>query len=117
MRRPPGRESGQLTVVVVGVIVSTLIALAGAVAVTRAISAAHSARSAADLAALAGAAQVVRGEPLGACAAAARLARANGASISSCSVEPDGSVVVAVMVTISPRWGQTAHAVARAGPG
>jgi secretion/DNA translocation related TadE-like protein len=76
----------------------------------------RSAQSAADLAALAGAAARQRGED--GCAVAAELARANAAELVTCSVLGD-DVLVRLEVT-GPRWlGQTADltAQARAGPG
>jgi secretion/DNA translocation related TadE-like protein len=74
------------------------------------------AQSAADLAALAAASAVADG--LDGCAAAARIAAANGAAVHSCGVS-GREVTVGVVVT-GPRWlGQSAdlEAEARAGPG
>lgn len=101
-----------------GVIGALVAALLGAVDVTRSIAAAHVARSAADLAALAGAGVAVRGgAPAAACSAASRLATANHAVLATCSIAADGSVRVTVTVNSRGRWARTAHAAARAGPG
>jgi secretion/DNA translocation related TadE-like protein len=96
-----------------------LLLLVGAAAgVVGAIVAAHrGAQSAADLAALAGAAAVAGhagGDP---CATAGEVAVANGARLVSCAVE-DADVVVEVTVR-GPRWlgqDQDLSARARAGP-
>jgi secretion/DNA translocation related TadE-like protein len=76
----------------------------------------HRAQSAADLAALAGAARVIEG-PSAACARAADLAAANGAHLTGC--ELDGlDLTVTVEVTPAPVTGldRAATATARAGP-
>ncbi|MCU1596209.1 MAG: pilus assembly protein TadE [Frankiales bacterium] len=81
----------------------------GAVAVAR-----HRAAAAADLAALAGATHVLEGT---ACSAAGGVARAQGATLESCSVE-DQDVQVTVTVRPAGRLGELgiARARARAGP-
>lgn len=92
-----------------------LILLAAALGVTTAIVHAHrQAQAAADLAALAAAAAVGRGDP---CAVGGGTAAANGAHLTSCTVA--GRDVRVQVVVSGPRWlGQRADLVAeaRAGP-
>ncbi|HET7194293.1 MAG TPA: Rv3654c family TadE-like protein [Nocardioides sp.] len=96
---------------------SVLLLVGAALGVVVAMVWAHrTAQAAADLSALAGAAELQDGES--ACGAAGRIAGANHASLTSCRVQGE-EVVVEVMVT-GPRWlGQDADlsARARAGPG
>lgn len=96
---------------------SVLLLVGAALGVVAAMVWAHrTAQAAADLSALAGAAELQEGED--ACGAAGRIAGANHASLTSCGVQGE-EVVVEVMVT-GPRWlGQDADlsARARAGPG
>jgi secretion/DNA translocation related TadE-like protein len=97
-------ERGSGTLLVVGVM-----AVVGAVAVVVTVAAAylvagHRARAAADLAALSGAAAFAEGRPP--CAAAARVARANGARVSACDQvgdEVDYVVSVTVRVDVAAR--------------
>lgn len=114
-RRSPraGRERGAATVVAVALVgVVLLVGLAlGEVAAW--VAAHRRAQAAADLAALAAAAQVAA-DP---CAAATRVATANGARLTSC--RPDGlEVRVEVAVDAPRRLGPAAvlEAEARAGP-
>jgi secretion/DNA translocation related TadE-like protein len=78
----------------------------------------HRAAGAADLAALAGAQLLVRGDPQP-CAAAARVAEESGARLDSCQVEA-GTVLVVTAVELGwSAWGldmPPARARARAGP-
>lgn len=93
-----------------------LAATVGAVHIGSAVVARHRAQAAADMAALA-AATVLPAGPDAACEKATTLARAMGATATSCSV--DGlDVVVTVDVPMAlGEWGVgPAHAVARAGP-
>lgn len=84
--------------------------------VGRAAVAAHSARSAADLAALAGARALLTGEA--ACAEARRVAEANDAALASCVADGDDVVVRAeVPVDLGLVGARAASATARAGPG
>ncbi|MET0997437.1 MAG: Rv3654c family TadE-like protein [Marmoricola sp.] len=97
--------------------VAILLLIGCALGVVAAMVRAHrAAQSAADLAALAGAAAHQRGAA--ACAAAGSVASANAASVDACSTSGDD---VWVTVTVpGPHWlGQTADlsAEARAGPG
>ncbi|GHE12142.1 Rv3654c family TadE-like protein [Klenkia taihuensis] len=98
---------------------AAVLALVGAavVLVGAAVVARHRAGAAADLAALAAAAQAVRGDP-GACATGAALAAANGAELVSCAVGPDAvvRVEVSVPVRLGPLGLLAAGGRARAGP-
>jgi secretion/DNA translocation related TadE-like protein len=88
----------------------------GGAAIGTARVARHQARNAADLAALAGATDAVYGEAI-ACPRAARFAAANGAELTSCTV--DGlEIVVRAEVAVRPLPGLVRHASAsaRAGP-
>jgi secretion/DNA translocation related TadE-like protein len=111
----PG-ERGAATVLVVAFL-GLLLLVGAALGVVGALVHAHrTAQAAADLAALAGAGALDRGEAP--CAAAAAVARANGASMTDCV--PDGLDVRVSVVVDGPRWlGQSADltAQARAGPG
>ncbi len=105
-------DRGAATVLAVG-LVGVLLALGGALGVVAAVVVDHrTAQSAADLAALAGAA--ARGE---ACAEAARVARSNGARLVACRSE--GHEVEVDVLVPGPRWrglGADPTARARAGP-
>ena len=94
-----------------------LLLVGSALGVVAAMVRAHRiAQSAADLAALAGAADLQEGGD--ACAAASRIADANDASVASCRVL--GEEVMVEVTVAGPRWlGQHADlsARARAGPG
>ncbi|SDC43347.1 helicase/secretion neighborhood TadE-like protein [Geodermatophilus telluris] len=111
------RERGSATVWTValaGVLVAVGLA---AVLVGAAVVARHRAGAAADLAALAGAARAVAGDPA-ACDTAGEVARANGAALTACTVA-DGAVVavtVEVAVRLGPLASRTAQGRARAGP-
>ena len=108
-------ERGQgvvLALPLVGVLVTVTVMLAvlGSVVVAQ-----RRAQSAADLAALAGGAADQRGHD--ACAAAAGLARRNGAVLEACRVL-DGAVSVRAVLEVSGLLGRsvTVRAEARAGP-
>jgi secretion/DNA translocation related TadE-like protein len=116
-RRRPAGDRGSATVWVValsGVLaaIGVAVLLVGAAVVGR-----HRAAGAADLAALAGAESAVRGRP-DACAAAERVAGANGARLTGCTVDPGAVVDVAVEVHVrlGPLGTRSATARARAGP-
>jgi secretion/DNA translocation related TadE-like protein len=119
-RALPFGERGSGTVLVAGAIGAVTLASAGVLVVSEAIHQTHRAASAADLAALAAAAGLARGEPVD-CAAAVSVATPVGARVVRCSGLRDGSVLV--VVEVSTRW-PTAWAglpgsvtgVARAGP-
>lgn len=96
--------------------------LAAGLQLAAVVTAAHRARSAADLGALAGAEAVQSGAgEAAACAAAARIAEANGAVQEGCVAAVDGSVLVTTEVSLPPGLatvaGGTAGGIARAGPG
>lgn len=117
-RRFTGRESGQSTVAALGIIGALLASSVGALDLARAVSTAHVARSAADLAALAGAGASVRGSGAGgACVQAAHVASINHAVAVACVVQLDGSLRVTVTATSGGPWPRRARASARAGPG
>lgn len=96
--------------------VMLMLVVAGAI-VGSAVIARHRAQAAADLAALAAAAQVGSGWDAACSAAAVLTAAAGVARVSSCAVV-DLDVVVGVEVPVSlGRWGiHAAQAQARAGP-
>jgi len=108
-------ERGAATVLVL-TFLGLLLFVGAALGVVGALVRAHrAAQSAADLAALAGATALARGEDP--CAAAASVAAANGAALAACA--PDGRDVRVTAEVGGPRWlGQTADltAEARAGP-
>ncbi len=109
-------ETGSASLLVVS-LVGVLLLIGSALGVVAAMVTAHrTAESAADLAALAGAAD--RQEGGVGCEAAGSIATANGARLLDCRLEGD-DVVVTVEVA-GPHWlGQRAdlQAEARAGPG
>lgn len=106
-----------MTVSLVGVVAALALVLVGALDVARAITLAHQARGAADLAALAAASAVVGGAAAAeGCAAAARVVASNGARLTACRVGVDGSVSVGVTVTSAHPWSRSATGLARAGP-
>ena len=115
--RPGCNERGSGTVYALGVIAVLLAAALGITGLIQAQSATGRARAAADLAAVSGAtvlsSVIAPGDP---CAMAQRVAAANGASVSACSVAgEDVTVSVVVPTTILGRPRQ-ATAQARAGP-
>lgn len=101
MSRPePGCQRGSSTVLVVGLIAAVLTVTVAALAVSSAVRAAHVARSAADLGALAGAIAHQRGAGrAGACAQARRVAGQQDVRVTLCSVDAEGAVSV---TTASP---------------
>lgn len=108
-------ERGAASLLVVSC-VALLLLIGGALGVVTAMVRAHrTAQSAADLAALAGASALQRGQP--ACSAVGSVAARNGASLDACTV--DGADVRVSVTVPGPHWlGQTADltAEARAGP-
>ncbi|WP_144763549.1 Rv3654c family TadE-like protein [Curtobacterium sp. 9128] len=115
MGSPPragSSERGSATVLLVAVLAVTMVAVGAVLAAAGARVGSVRAASAADAAALAGAAAVVGLVPGGPCAAAARVARANGTDLVACAVR--GAVVwVVVSVAAGP---VTLHRSAVAGP-
>lgn len=122
MRRRGGggavRQRGSATVLTAGGVAATVVVLAAALLVVGVVHDVHRARSAADLAALAGAAPLVEGGSAD-CSGARSVAAANGARLTSCGPGADGSVRVTVAVGLRPvvhRLGwRDAVASARAG--
>ncbi len=114
------QQRGSSTVAVAGLVAAVLLLAAALLAFGAASRAAMQAGTAADLSALA-AADAARGLRAGdPCTVAGQLASANGAQLSSCQVEADGTTVrVAVDVPLHfSALGITlyqAHAKARAG--
>lgn len=117
MSRQRPEEDGAGTVAVLGLVAALLTVALGAWALLSAVVAGHQAAAAADLGALAGATVLADGGDLapGACAAAERIARANGAQITSCAVR---GLEIWVGTAASPSWPGlgVATARARAGP-
>lgn len=115
MTRPAGRERGSATLFAMAV-VGVLVLVGAALGVVAAMVRDHRlAQSAADLAALAGASAAADGR--GPCAAADRVATANGAVLDGCAV--DGRDVRVQVTVGGPRWLGQRHdlsAEARAGP-
>lgn len=114
-----GPERGSATVLTVGAVGAVVLMLTGVLVVNGVVRDVHRARAAADLAALAaaGSAAVAGGAD---CGAGASVAAANGAVLTRCTVQADGSVLVAVSVgrRWAPGWGGLPDAVsgqARAG--
>lgn len=110
-----------MTVAMVAVLGVLVLVLWGGAAVASAVSAAHRARSAADLGALAGAAALEAGADAGeACARAGALVWRNGARLTGCTAAGDGSLLVVDEVPITlrlPGGGpDMAMARSRAGP-
>jgi secretion/DNA translocation related TadE-like protein len=115
----PG-ERGSMTVVAVGFIGVLLVLLLGGLALVSAVRASHHSRSAADLAALAAAGSVRRGESAASgCRQATAVASANRAQLRSCTAGTDRSVTVVVAVQAEIRFPglATTEAVARARAG
>ena len=111
-------ERGSASVLVVGAVGTVVMVLSGVLVVVGAVRDLHRVQAAADLAALA-AAGGASGGGRPDCVAAVGVADSNGAGLTLCSTEPDGSVVVtAVVHRYGPRgWGlpRTISSTARAG--
>ena len=111
------RDRGSGTVLVVGGMAVLLTFVVGALMIASAVLASHRAHSAADLAALAAAGDLVRTQDEGAaCSAGRSLALRNGATMTDCQAGPDLSVEVSVQVASSMPGVGTASAKSRAGP-
>lgn len=114
-RRVVDDDEGTMTVMTAFAVAAVLALTVAVLLVGRAAVAAHAARAAADLAALAGAHALRAGQD--ACAAAAGIAASNSAELSVCRV--DGHDVVAraeVRVDLGVFGVRSGSAVARAGP-
>lgn len=116
-----GDDTGSGTVLTLGVVGAVLTALVTALSVTGALRAAHQARGAADLAALAAAhdSSVRAAAPAQACATARDIAERNGARVVGCDVTAGSVVTIETAVAVPLRLGglvpeMTGHA--RAGP-
>lgn len=116
LRSRRGTDQGAGTVLVLGVVAVLVTVLFGALAVLSAVEAGHRAASAADLAALAGAASLAAESPTErACDRAAAVAAANGAVLVDCVVRGE-EVWLATTVSPAFRGLPAATARARAGP-
>lgn len=114
-------DGGSSTVMALGLIAVLITATVAALAVLSAVRTAHHARSAADLAALAGA--VVQQQDSGAttpCAEAERIALRHDVVLVACEVDAGGTVTVTTSAVIPHRLGgvgpERAEGRARAGP-
>lgn len=108
-------DQGYMTVMTAFAVAAVLAITVGVLLVGRATVAAHSARAAADLAALAGAHALRAGEDP--CVAAAGVAAANRAVVAGCTVDGNDVVVrAAVSTDLGLVGARSASAVARAGP-
>lgn len=122
-----GSEAGQVTVVMAGLAGALVVVLLAALSLGAAVFASHRARSAADLGALAGAAELeAGGGPVVACDRAATVVARNGAAMTSCQVDADDAVWVQATVPVgliarsvgaSVGAPMSAQARSRAGPG
>ncbi|MBY6537259.1 flp pilus-assembly TadE/G-like family protein [Rhodococcus sp. BP-349] len=109
-------DRGSATVVGAFVTAALVVATAAVVSVGAAVSARHQAQSAADLAALAGAAALTSGSEAG-CAAATASADRMDAVLDGCAVEEwDVQVRVRVRIALLRFGERDAVASARAGP-
>lgn len=114
-RRRIDDDSGAMTVTTAFAVAAVLALTLAVLLIARAVVAGHAARSAADLAALAGAHAVREGGD--ACGTAAGIASANGAVTPVCTIDGDDVVVrTEVRVSLGPLGARSASAVARAGP-
>ncbi|SES32854.1 helicase/secretion neighborhood TadE-like protein [Pedococcus cremeus] len=98
-------EQGSGTVLGVAAVGAVLLCLLGGLALVAVVRATHTARAAADLSALAGAAvQRAPSAPVaaaGACARAGLVAAANGAVLTACITDAEGRVTVEVRVDVN----------------
>jgi secretion/DNA translocation related TadE-like protein len=116
-------ENGSVTVIMLAVIAAVLMLTVSGLFLTSAVLASHRARAAADLAALAAAGALMRGEaPAAACILAAHVAAANHGRVQRCTAVGT-EVVVSISVPMSmnglaaTRGLDVATARSRAGPG
>ena len=115
--RHGSRDRGSGTVLMAGVLGLLVSLVVGVLAVVSAVVASHRAQAAADLAALAAASVLVRGEPwAAACSAASTVAGSNGGVVARCDPGADLSVQVVVEVPSSVARVGVATARSRAGP-
>lgn len=115
-RRSPG-ERGSATVVMLGVIASVLMLTISGLLLASAVLASHRSRAAADLAALAAAGALMRGESaLAACESAVDVAALNHARVQQC-LASGTEVRLIVAVPTGVQGVGVATARSRAGPG
>ena len=112
-----GPEDGAGTVLALGLVLVLATLVIGCAAVGAAVAARHRAATAADLSALAAADRSLGRAGGAPCAAAGSVAGANGADLTACAVEDDGSVSVAVSVGLPRPWHGLGTATARARAG
>ena len=120
-RRDLHAEAGSSTIMSLALIAVLLTFTVAALAVLSAVRAAHIARSAADLSALAGAIEYQASlDASAACAESDRLAQRHDVRLLDCRVTGDGDVTVTVAARIPLRLGgvgpEQAEGRARAGP-
>jgi secretion/DNA translocation related TadE-like protein len=115
-----GAARGSATVLSLAIMGLTVVVMYGGLALASAVTAAHRARAAADLGALAAATSYQRGlGPLSACGVASRVVARNGARQQHCSVAGDGSVTITARCATAlafPGVARDGVAGARAGP-
>ena len=115
-RRSPD-ERGSATVVMLGVIAAVVMLTISGLLLASAVLASHRARAAADLAALAAAGVLMRGEPASAaCESAAQVAGANHGWVRQC-IASGTEVRLSVAVPAGVKGLGVAMARSRAGPG
>ena len=109
-------DRGSATVVLLGVIGAVLVVTISGLLLASAVLASHRARAAADLAALAAAGVLMRGEPASAaCSLAAQVAAANHAQVLQC-VASGSEVRLVAAVPAGVKGVGVATARSRAGP-
>jgi len=117
VRRRVPDESGSATVMMLAVIAASLTLTVSGLLLSSAVLASHRARTAADLAVLAAAGSLLRGEPpQAACQSAARVALANDGQVQQC-VAYGQEAQISVVVISGVRGLGAATARSRAGPG
>lgn len=113
-------DAGSSTVLALGIIAVMITVTVAALVVLGAVRAAHTARSAADLAALAGAVEYQRRPGGSACVEARRVARRHEVEMVTCGISAGGEVTVTTAAPIPLRLGgvgpEHAEGRARAGP-
>ena len=113
----PSVDRGSVTVVMLGVMAAVLMLTVSGLLVASAVLASHRARAAADLAALAAAGVLMRGESASAaCESAARVAAVNHGRVTQC-IASGTEVRLSVALPAGVRGPGVATARSRAGPG
>lgn len=116
MGRPLPDERGSATVVMLAVIAVVLMLTVSGLMLASAVLASHRARAAADLAALAGAGALIRGDsPVAACQSAAAVAAANHGRVQRCAAVR-AEVRLTIVVPAGMKGLGVATARSRAGP-